>query len=249
MLYMNDGQMLFDSSTTWNKQAWDVDDAILRLKGQNKLRDFILVGIWNTKLRHSEYIPEKPFQSLTASEKQRVTDASKKNANREMKEGKPISDRYLEFLVKELKPFIDRTFSTKKGPKHTFIAGSSKGGLISMYAICEYPKIFGGAACISSDWPVIFTNENNPMPKALQNYISKHAPNPKNHKLYFDFGTKTLDSLYEGHQLKVDSILKERKFEFKSGNFMSLKFEGKAHTERDWSKRFEIPLLFLLGKK
>jgi len=246
VLYMQDGQMLFDSSTTWNKQAWDVDNIILKLGSENKLRDFILVAVWNTKLRHSEYIPEKPFLSLNSTEKQRVTDAGKKIANRVLEEGKPISDLYLKFLVTELKPFIDRTFSTKKGLKHTFISGSSKGGLISLYAICEYPKIFGAAACLSTDWPVIFTNENTPMPKALQNYIAQKAPNPRNHKLYFDFGTKTLDSLYEKHQLKVDSILIGKGF--KNKNFKSLKFEGKSHTERDWRGRFDIPLLFLLGK-
>jgi predicted alpha/beta superfamily hydrolase len=53
---------------------------------------------------------------------------------------------YLKFLVTELKPFIDKNFSTKPDQKNTFIAGSSMGGLISIYAICEYPKVFGDAA-------------------------------------------------------------------------------------------------------
>jgi predicted alpha/beta superfamily hydrolase len=65
----------------------------------------------------------------------------------EQLQNKPQADHYLKFVVTELKPFIDSHFSTKKGRKHTFIAGSSMGGLISLYAICEYPNTFGGAAC------------------------------------------------------------------------------------------------------
>ena len=247
VLYMQDGQMLFDSATTWNKQEWGIDETIFKLKKENKIRDFIVVAIWNGgNLRYSEYIPEKPFLDLNSEEKERVIVAGKKNGTKELKEGKPISDRYLKFLVSELKPFVDKTFSTRVDQKHTFIAGSSKGGLISMYAICEYPSVFGGAACLSTDWPVVYTNENNPMPNALLAYLSKKAPNPKTHKLYFDFGTKTLDSLYEIHQLKADSILYSKGYQHQ--NYKHGKFEGEKHWENAWRKRFEIPLLFLLGK-
>lgn len=83
------------------------------------------------------------------------------------------SDRYLEFLVKELKPFIDRNFSTRPDRSNTFIAGSSMGGLISLYAICEYPETFGGAACLSTHWPVLYSTENNPLPDALRRYMKK----------------------------------------------------------------------------
>ena len=80
---------------------------------------------------------------------------------------KPVSDNYLKFLVTELKPFIDKKYSVYKDMNHTFIAGSSMGGLISMYAICEYPRVFGGAACMSTHWPGIFSAEGNPVPDAF----------------------------------------------------------------------------------
>jgi len=246
VFYMHDGQMLFDSANTWNKQEWGMDEAILKLSNENKLGDFIVVGIWNSKLRHAEYTPEKPFLSLDSTQRERVMEIGKVKPERLMPKGRPLSDAYLKFIVKELKPFVDSAFSTRKGPKFTCIAGSSKGGLISLYAICEYPKVFGGAACLSTDWPVIFTNFNNPMPGALLNYLSKNAPKPKKHKLYFDFGTRTLDSLYERHQLKADSILKEKGYEIKT--FQSLKFEGQDHSEKAWRSRIHLPLLFLLGK-
>ena len=60
------------------------------------------------------------------------------------------SDNYLKFLVDELKPFIDKTYPSLTGRADTFIMGSSMGGLISVYAVAEYPEVYGGAACLSS---------------------------------------------------------------------------------------------------
>ena len=152
----------------------------------------------------------------------------------------------MKFIVKELKPIIDGKYSVYTDAKHTFIAGSSMGGLISMYAICEYPNIFGGAACLSTHWPGIFAVENNPIPNAFFEYLKKHLPNPKNHKLYFDYGTATLDAMYEPFQLKVDKIMKAKGFT--SQNWSTQKFEGEEHSEKSWNKRLHIPIEFLLGK-
>ena len=65
VLYMHDGQMLYDSTTTWNKQEWGVDEVMTSLIDQGKIRKTIVVGIWNTTDRHAEYFPQKPFESLT----------------------------------------------------------------------------------------------------------------------------------------------------------------------------------------
>jgi hypothetical protein len=120
------------------------------------------------------------------------------------------------------------------------------GGLISMYAICEYPAVFGGAACLSTHWPGIFQVENNPIPNAFYRYLKKNLPNPKNHKIYFDFGTATLDALYEPLQNEVDLIMKQKGFSTK--NWITKKFEGENHSEIAWQKRLHIPFEFLLGK-
>jgi enterochelin esterase-like enzyme len=120
------------------------------------------------------------------------------------------------------------------------------GGLISMYALCEYPRIFGAAACLSTHWSGIFTDENPQVGEAFLKYLAQKAPSPKRHRFYFDFGTATLDTLYEPFQLKADSILQSKGF--KGKKFMSRKFEGENHTESAWNKRLSIPVLFLLGK-
>lgn len=120
------------------------------------------------------------------------------------------------------------------------------GGLISLYAVCEYPKVFGGAACLSTHWPGIWVLENNPVPGAFINYLKIHLPNPKNTKIYFDYGDQTLDALYPSLQIKVDEVMKAKGFAEK--NWVTKFFPGDDHSERSWSRRLGAPLLFLLKK-
>lgn len=247
VLYMHDGQMLFDSATTWNKLAWDVDDVISELLQQQKIKDLIVVAIWNGgTTRHSDYFPQKPFEALSQAEKDTVYSAARTNGVSVFNNYKIQSDNYLKFIVREVKPFIDKNYSVYKDRSHTFIAGSSMGGLISLYAICEYPKVFGGAACLSTHWPGIFSMENNPVPNAFFNYMKNHLPNPKKHKLYFDYGNATLDALYPPLQQQADAIMIEKGFT--GVNWTTKFFPGEDHSEKAWNKRLHIPLTFLLGR-
>jgi len=245
VLYMHDGQMLFDSETTWNKQAWEVDDVLSKLIAEKMIQEVIVVGIWNGGVtRHIDYFPQKPFESLTQTQQDSIYNANRSNGQSVFNNGKINSDNYLKFIVEELKPMIDKTYSVCTDQKHTFIAGSSMGGLISMYAICEYPKVFGGAACLSTHWPGIFSLDHNPIPNAFFEYLKQNLPNPKNHKLYFDYGTATLDALYVTLQPKVDEIMRAKGYT--SSNWTTLKFEGDDHSEKSWNKRLRTPLFFLL---
>lgn len=240
VLYMHDGQMLFDSTTTWNKQDWGVDDVMGMLLAEGKIRETIVVGVWNTELRHSEYFPQKPFEMLDENYRDSLL------SEKELFPEKVQSDNYLKFLVKELKPFIDETYSTKSGRDETFIAGSSMGGLISIYAICEYPEVFGAAACLSTHWIGIFNEDNNPIPDKFAEYMKLNLPDPHTHKIYFDFGTETLDAFYEPHQKVVDKIMADKGYN--KDSWITLKFPGENHSENAWKKRLDIPLEFLLGK-
>ena len=246
VLYMNDGQALYDAESTWNKQAWEADNIAGDLIANGKTQKFIVVGIWNSgKKRHAEYFPQKPYENLTQIQRDTIT-AQLQKAGRNAEIFKPYSDSYLQFLVTELKPFIDKNFSTKTDQKNTFIAGSSMGGLISMYAICEYPKIFGGAACLSTHWPGTFSTANNPIPDAFTNYLKSNLPDPKDHRIYFDYGDQTLDALYKPYQEKADEVMKSKGFTSK--NWETKFFPGENHSEEAWAKRLSIPLLFLLKK-
>lgn len=245
VLYMHDGQMLYDANITWNKQEWGVDETLTLLKQKNKIRDCIVVGVWNGgSTRHADYFPQKPFESLDTKQKELLYTAVR-NSGQSVFQGFEInSDDYLRFLVKELKPFIDKTYRTHIDRANTFIAGSSMGGLISMYAICEYPEIFGGAACLSTHWPGIFSLENNPLPDAFINYLKANLPNPKNHTIYFDTGDQTLDELYPPIQSRVDDVMKARGYNKK--NWITKYDPGADHSENSWKKRLDIPLTFLL---
>lgn len=246
VLYMHDGQMLYDPEMSWNKQAWNVDDVASELIKSEKTKPFIIVGIWNGGLtRHPDYFPQKPFENLAQKDRDTIV-AQLQKAGRTKEIFQPKSDNYLKFIVEELKPFIDKKYSVYKDKNNTFIAGSSMGGLISMYAICEYPKVFGGAACISTHWPGTFTLDNNPIPNAFLNYLKNNLPNPKNHKIYFDTGDQTLDALYPEIQKKADEIMKEKGYNSK--NWKTGYFPGESHTETSWNKRLHIPLEFLLKK-
>jgi len=245
VLYMHDGQMLFDSSITWNKQEWGVDETLNQLIQQNKIRDCIVVGIWNGgKSRHPEYFPQKPFEALSKEEQQLVYSAYR-SGGQSIFSGLPISsDNYLKFLVEELKPFIDKNYSTKTDASNTFIAGSSMGGLISLYALCEYPTIFGGAACLSTHWPGLLSMENNPVPAVFFSYLKNHLPSAKQHRIYFDHGTETLDSMYASLQLQVDAIMKQKKY--RPSNWISRSWPGQDHSEKSWRSRLDVPFAFLL---
>lgn len=243
VLYMHDGQMLFDAATTWNKQAWEVDETASKLQADQQTRDFIVVGINNTNKRHPEYFPQKPYESLTDTQKQLVTQALKEKG-RISDQFVPVSDAYLQFLVSELKPYIDSHYAVDSSPAATYIAGSSMGGLISLYALCEYPNVFGGAACLSTHWPGIFAVEGNPVPDAFLRYMRTHLPNPNTHKIYFDYGDQTLDALYPPLQQKVDEVMKEKGFDAK--HWRTQFFPGKDHSEQSWKERLAIPLQFLL---
>lgn len=115
-----------------------------------------------------------------------------------------------------------------------------------MYAICEYPGIFGGAICMSTHWPGILSMNENPVPSVFFNYLKNNLPNPNSHKIYFDYGDQTLDVLYPPLQKQVDGVMVAKGYTSK--NWTTSFFPGENHSEASWSKRLDVPLLFLLKK-
>lgn len=99
VLYMHDGQMLFDATQTWNKQEWHADEVEVasELIRNGKTRPFIIVGVWNNDpYRHSEdYPPQKPFDALSSADQARLYAAK---GDKAMFERPVESDRYLKFL-------------------------------------------------------------------------------------------------------------------------------------------------------
>jgi predicted alpha/beta superfamily hydrolase len=240
VIYMHDGQMLFDSSFSWNHQEWNAEVTLTQLMREQRIRDCLVVGVWNNgKYRHAEYFPEKVLQMLPE-------DLRKEIIHKDFYDT-PMADNYLRFLVRELKPFIDSAFSTRKDRANTFIMGSSMGGLISMYAVCEYPDVFGDAGCLSTHWPGSLVIYTDTIPAAFNRYLADHIPSPRTHKFYFDYGSVSLDKLYKPYQDRIDITMKKAGYTEK--NWMTRSWPGEDHSEHAWSRRLSVPVLFLVGKK
>jgi predicted alpha/beta superfamily hydrolase len=229
---MHDGQNVFDPATSTHGIPWGMDGIITRLMDSKIMRGAIVAGIWNSEFRQREFMPQKVYESV-GFEKQRKPFIESAN-------GEPISDAYLSFIVHELKPFIDSHYPTLSDQQNTFIIGSSRGGVISLYAISEYPDIFHGAGCISTHWSA---GEHE-----LVTEMAKALPDPKTHRLYFDYGTQGLDAFYGPYQKQMDECLRKKGY-VENKNWLTRKFEGADHNEAAWQARVEIPLSFLLASR
>ena len=228
VLYMHDGQNLFNPHDAYQKIEWGVDETLQNLISQGKVRDTIVVGIWSSIDRLKEFSPEKAFDIV-----------NRRDAKLHIYKMPPGTgaDNYLKFIVTELKPFIDANYSTLTDKENTFIMGSSMGGVMSLYAIGEYPEIFGGAACMSTHFSL--------GDGVMIYYMQRFLPSPKDHKIYFDFGTQGLDSEYKPYQLQADQAMLKKGYE-KDKNWKTLFFPGADHTETSWRGRVDFPLTFLL---
>lgn len=247
VLYMHDGQMLFDATHTWNKQEWRADEVAGELIRSGRTRPFIIVGIWNPgpEARHSEYFPQRPFESLPPEVQSALYAASRDGKSLF---SRPVySDAYLRFLTQELKPYIDSHFPVDGSREHTFIMGSSMGGLISMYALAEYPEVFGGAACLSTHWPGIMPTADNPIPARFFDYLQQHLPPPGRHRIWFDHGTETLDAYYPELQRQVDKIMVSKGYDPRF--WQTHVYPGADHSEKSWAARLDQPMEFLLAPR
>ena len=239
VLYMHDGQMLFDGRVTWNKQEWGVDEVASQLMEAETVRDFIVVGVFNgADLRHQEYFPEKAYRTLRRE---------KQEAHYGYLSDAMMADEYLTFLVDELKPYVDATYSVHTDAANTAVMGSSMGGLISMYAISEYSEVFGQAACLSTHWPGFDPGTMGGAPDAFLAYMRGSLPSPETHRLYFDYGDQTLDAHYPPLQADVDALMRE--LGYTSANWTTVFEPGANHSEEAWRRRLPGALTFLFGKK
>ncbi len=237
VLYMHDGQMLFDATTTWNRQAWNLDQVAAPLMQQGVLREFIVVAPWNNgSLRFAEYFPQAWLPLL--DEHWRAALGAR------LMHGPPRSDAYLRFLVEELKPAVDARYRTRPGREHTQLMGSSMGGLVSLYGLCEYPETFCGAGCISTHWIGLF-ERNGAIPDAAARYLAQRLPDPARTRIWMDRGTRELDALYDEAQARIDSLMQSRGFG--PPGFRSVVHPGGGHNETDWGRQLPGPLRHLLA--
>lgn len=198
VLYMHDGQNLFDNATSYAGE-WGVDEYLDSIAKKNK-KEVIIVGIDNGPKRMSEYNPWE-FQNF----------------------GKGKGNKYVDFLVRNLKPFIDKRYRTLKNKENTFIAGSSMGGLITLYAVLKYPNVFGGAGIFS---PAFWTASG------IDSTIHADAKNV-NSKLFFYAGGKEGDSMIPDMK-RIEKEIKERS----KSAVKEIIDQNEHHNEAAWSTYF-----------
>ena len=202
VLYMHDGQNVFDEATSAYGE-WGVDEALDTLGSQHK--EIIVVAIDNgAEKRLNEYSPYDME-----------------------KYGKGEGDQYVDFLVKTLKPYIDKRYRTKKDGKNTFIAGSSMGGLISFYAILKYPKVFGGAGVFSPAFWITpqLKNINPAQAKKVKGKIYFYAGQQESEQMVPDM-LNVFEQMHRHSKAKMQTVIRA---------------EGK-HNEPSW--REEFPLFY-----
>ncbi len=239
VLYMHDGQNLFDASTTWNGQAWEMDATTCRLVREGEITPPIIVGIHsNAATRVSQLMPQ-----------QAVTAAGLDELMAEVRlKGQPVEgDNYAAFVVNTLKPTIDYIYPTLADRDNTMVMGSSMGGLMSLYLICLYPETFGGAGCLSTHWYGSL-EAGDSFGNAMMNFVETSLPDAYTHRLYFDHGTTTIDAYYGPWEDKALSIARSKGYATPT-NLDSYVDEGAPHNEEAWAGRVDRPLRFLLGKR
>lgn len=233
VVYLHDGQNVYDQPAPFSGTSWRVHRAVARGIAERRMRPAILVAVWNSGNRLGEYMADAALAA--------APDAANE-PGKDLFPGLPLrrenvaGDAYLRFLVHDVKPWVDSRYRTRRARKDTFLMGSSMGGLISAYALVKYPRVFGGAACLSTSWPI--------GGGFAAGWFARHLPDLRLHKLYFDYGTGTDDGVIEPFQLRIDSVAKASGITAR--NYRSTAWPGHKHTESAWAERVDVPLEFLL---
>jgi predicted alpha/beta superfamily hydrolase len=206
VLWMHDGQNVFEDSSSFSGE-WGVDEALDTLGP--KYGEMIVVAVdHGGSKRFNEYSPYGAEQF-----------------------GKGEGDAYVDFLVKTLKPYIQKNFRVSKKVSSNFIAGSSMGGVISLYAILKYPKEFGGAGIFS---PAFWITPG------IKNAVIQKGKNVKG-RVYFYAGKKESESMVQDMLVVFDALHKRSQ-----ARMTTVVRDDGRHSETTWRKEFPLFYKWLL---
>lgn len=223
VLYMHDGNNVFDVVGSANNMEWTADETAERLIQEKAIQKLIIVAIYNTENRFKEYTPfvDKNY-------------------------GGGDGDKYLAFIVDTVKPFIDKTYRTQADRGHTSICGSSLGGLISLYALQKYPDVFGSAGVVS---PALWWSERQMLKilpadykRPIRIWVDIGTGEGKTD------GTpgRVVRAVEDARALV--KLLEEKKLK-RGEEFAYLEVENGSHNERAWASRFDQVLKYLFPAK
>lgn len=204
--YMHDGQNMFDPKTSAFGIDWQLDEAADSLIKKGEINPMIIVGITNTINRTKEYTPSDTSQI------------------------------YMDFIINNLKPLIDRTYRTRPEREFTFTGGSSAGGTISFMLLWERNEIFSKAVCMSPAFKTLQID--------LVSAVRSYDGEKKDLRIYIDNGGRGIDKRLRSGIDEMVTVLKNKGY--KEGEDYLLVFDEEAeHTEAEWAKRIPGALRFL----
>ncbi|MCD4690137.1 hypothetical protein K8S17_01605 [bacterium] len=225
VLYMHDGQNLVDAGTSFIGVEWGVDEAMNRLIGEGQVEPLIIVGIYNTSNRAYEYTP--------------AADQSHGDGGG--------AELYADFIINDVKPFIDETYRTLPDREHTGVMGSSLGGVVSLYLAWQHPDIFSrvGAMSTSYSWAngdIIRRVKSNPPPPGLRLWLDMGTAEDGR-----DANRDDVPDIIELHRDVRDTLVG---YGMKLGRDLKyVEDEGAVHNERAWAARFPRALMFLFPNR
>jgi predicted alpha/beta superfamily hydrolase len=221
VLYLNDGQNLFDPATAFAGVDWRAGTTTQHLMAEGKIPAIIIVGIDNTgKNRVREYIPYRSLEPRLLS---------------------PQGKRYPEFLLREVMPVIEKYYPVAKGPEHMGLGGSSLGGLITLYTQLALPGVFGRLLIES---PSLWVGKGKIL-EDCRNF--RDWP----YRIYLGMGTREVGNVSKDAKAvndvrELENILRRAKLG--KARLKVVIEEGAGHTEAAWAARFPGALEFLFGK-
>lgn len=251
VVYAHDGQNLFDDSFSFAGVSWGIDEACYQLSNDPDFIMPIVVGINNRGaegLRPNDYFPENALDYISPDQMRNTFIYDTCNDIF-------LGNDEAAFVAEELKPLVDSMYNTATGMSTTFAMGSSMGALASMYLLCEYSHLFGGAACMSTHWigslslnPDYTMNDDEVCANAILQYLSDRIPSDGLHRLYMDQGTEDWDAGYLKYEDIAREIVRDKGYAEESGQLYLYDADGAGHNEWYWQQRVKIPLKFLLSK-
>ncbi len=218
VLYLHDGQNVFDAATSYAGVEWGVDESAQRLIEKKWIEPLIIVAVANTgENRIHEYAPTRGVIDTTAKRKKRSRGGLR---------------RYARFLIEELKPFVDRTYRTRPEAEATGLGGASLGGLATLALGLWYPQVFTRLAVLS---PSIWWDE------CVICRMVGELPEKLPLQIWLDTGTA--EPGWERARLLRESLV-ESGWRL-DDDLQYTEVEGGSHSEGAWAARFDAVLRFL----
>jgi predicted alpha/beta superfamily hydrolase len=222
VLYLNDGQNLFDPARAFAGRTWRVADTAARLVRHDHIPPLLIVGIDHGESRRSrEYLP--------------IADDRNPGACR------PLGRRYAEFVTREVMPFIDQTYPTARGASNTGFGGSSYGAVAALYTALLKPGVFGRLLIES---PSLYVGGQYVLRRAR---AARRWPS----RIYLGVGT-TETGRAEINEESVANVRNLELLLLRRGfgprRLLTVVEEGAAHSEDAWAARLPRALEFLYGQ-